>query len=46
MVKLYDRTIELLERIAKLPLENEPIKEEREIIIEARDILDNIKKLE
>jgi len=46
MVKLYDRTIALLERIAKQDIKSEPIAEERAIIIEARDILRGIKELE
>jgi hypothetical protein len=45
MVKLYDRTISLLERVAALPLESEPIQEERGIIIEARAILTEIEKV-
>ena len=44
MVKLYKRTIALLERVAALPLESQ-YAEEREIIAEARDILAKVKEL-
>lgn len=45
MVKLYDDTIALIDRVAALPLESEPIAEERAIIIEARRIQAAIKEL-
>jgi hypothetical protein len=44
MVKLYKRTIALLERIAAHDISNEPIASEREEIQEARDILKAIEE--
>lgn len=44
MVRLYDRTMALLNRIASHDLDKEPIASEREEIIEAREILKAIRE--